>query len=67
MSTVQEIETAIERLPEPQLAELIAWLADLRRRRVAPRSAESWLERARGAARTGVTTEQIMRLTRGEE
>jgi hypothetical protein len=67
MSTIQEIETAIERLPEPQLVELITWLEQLRRRRAAPSAAETWLDRARGAARSGVTTAQVMAATRGEE
>ncbi len=67
MSTLQEIETAIERLAEPQLAELVAWLEQLRRRRPAPLAAETWLDLARGAARSGVTTAQVMAATRGEE
>ncbi len=34
MSSITEIETAIERLPEPELARLAAWLEQFRRRRV---------------------------------
>jgi hypothetical protein len=67
MSTIEEIERAIERLPEPKLAELSVWLEQLRRRRAAPPAAEAWLDRARGAARPGVTTEQVMAASRGEE
>jgi len=66
MSTVQEIETAIQKLPEPQLAELVAWLEQFRAPRATPATAENWLEHARGAAQPGVTTAQIMKLTRGE-
>jgi hypothetical protein len=32
VSTVAEIESAIERLPEPEVAQLAEWLADFRRR-----------------------------------
>lgn len=32
MSTVAEIETAIERLPEPEVARLAAWLEEFRKR-----------------------------------
>ena len=35
MSTVAEIETAIERLPEPEVTRLAAWLDEFRRRRQA--------------------------------
>ena len=66
MSTVAEIETAIERLPKPQLAELAAWLEQLRLRRASPVSTDAWLERARGAARPDISTAQVMALTRGE-
>jgi hypothetical protein len=67
MNTLDEIESAIERLPAPQVAELAAWLEHFRlQRRIEP-SGEAWLERARGAARPGVTTERVMALTRGEE
>jgi hypothetical protein len=67
MSTIEEIETAIERLPEHQLTELIAWLEQLRRRRGAPPAVETWLDRARGAARSGITTEEVMEATRGDQ
>ena len=33
VSTLAEIETAIERLPEPEVARLAAWLDDFRRHR----------------------------------
>jgi len=67
MNTIGEIESAIQRLPAPQVAELAAWLEQFRVRRALQPPAEDWLERARGAARPGVTTAEIMALTRGEE
>jgi hypothetical protein len=67
MNTVAEIETAIERLPAPQVAELAVWLEQFRLRRAMHPPAEAWLEGARGAAQPGVTTEDLMVLTRGEE
>lgn len=66
MSTITEIEAAIEKLPAPQVDELATWLEQFRLRRPPPPSAERWLERARGAAMPGVTTEEVMKLTRGE-
>ena len=67
MSTIGEIETAIERLPAPQVDELAVWLEAHRARRAAALAAEAWLKRARGAARPDVTTADVMALTRGEE
>jgi phosphoserine phosphatase len=52
METITEIEDAIEKLPYPQVEELAAWIEAFRARRAAP---------------PGVTTENIMALTRGEE
>ena len=40
MSTIAEIETAIERLPSPEVARLAVWLEEFRRRRVAPTGGE---------------------------
>ena len=51
MKTIAEIETAIERLPPPQVAELAAWLEQFRAQRAKEPSAETWLKHARGAAR----------------
>jgi hypothetical protein len=62
-----EIEAAIEKLPPPQMDELAAWLEARRVRRDTPASVESWLERARGTALAGVTTTNVLALTRGEE
>ena len=67
MSTITEIESAIEQLPARQVAELAAWLAEHRARLFPAPSADDWLKRARGAARPGVTTAEVMSLTRGEE
>lgn len=67
MNTIAEIESAIKRLPAPQVAELAAWLEQFRQRGDAQPPAEAWLETARGVARPGVTTEDVLTLTRGEE
>jgi hypothetical protein len=67
VSSIAEIENAIENLPPPQVDELVGWLAALRAKRAAAPPVESWLQHARGAARPGETTAKIMALTRGEE
>ena len=67
MSSIAEIENAIEKLPAQQVDELAGWLEALRARRATPAAVENWLQGARGAARSGETTGQIMALTRGEE
>ena len=67
MGTIAEIETAIERLPTPQVDELAVWLEAHRARRAALLAAEAWLKRARGVALRDVTTADVMALTRGEE
>ena len=67
MSSIAEIEKAIEKLPAPEVEELAAWLERLRLRRGTPPAVESWLQGARGAATAGVTTASVMALTRGEE
>lgn len=67
MSTITEIENAIEKLPPQQLDELAFWLDEFRKMRATSVSVESWLQRARGAARPGSTTSNVMTLTRGEE
>lgn len=66
MNTIAEIESAIERLPAPQVAELAVWLDQFRVRCAIRPPVEDWLERARGAARPGVTTAEVTALTRGE-
>ncbi len=67
MSTIGEIETAIENLPAPQVEELATWLEAYRARRAVALPAGTWLKQARGAARPGVTTAEVMALTRGDE
>jgi hypothetical protein len=66
MSSIAEIENAIESLPAPQVEELAGWIEALRAKRRPPPPLESWLQRARGAAQPGETTAKIMALTRGE-
>lgn len=67
MSTIPEIEAAIENLSGPQVDELASWLENFRVRRATPPPAEAWLKQARGAARPGVTTVEVMALTRSDE
>lgn len=67
MSTITEIETAIQHLTASQIDELATWLEAYRASRVAPLPVDDWLKHARGAARRGVTTAEVMALTRGEE
>lgn len=67
MSTIAEIESAIERLPADDVEALAVWLEALRRRGVTKPVAEAWLNQARGAARPGLSTADVMRITRGEE
>jgi hypothetical protein len=67
MSNVAEIEAAIEKLPGPQVEQLVRWFETFRQRHATPPPVESWLQRARGAAIPGVKTQDVMKLTRGEE
>ncbi len=67
MSSVAEIEDAIENLPTPQVDELARWLETLRARRASSPSVENWLTKARGVALKNTTTAQVMNLTRAEE
>ena len=70
MSTeTQELIRICESLPEAKRAEVADFARFLmaRTQAAAPReTVEQWLATARGAATTGVTTEQVMGLTRGE-
>ncbi|MDP1799557.1 MAG: hypothetical protein Q8K78_18815 [Planctomycetaceae bacterium] len=66
MNTIVEIETAIERLPPSEVAELAVWLEEFCRQRIPTTPVEAWLSQARGAALPGVTTEDVMALTRDE-
>ena len=62
MSSIHEIEAAIEKLPAPQVEELAAWLETLRARRATATPVESWLQRARGAALPSETTANVVAL-----
>jgi hypothetical protein len=67
MNRLGEIESAIEGLTAAQVDELALWVEQLRKRLAMRPPADAWLERARGAALSGVTTEGVMALTRGEK
>jgi hypothetical protein len=67
MSSVAEIEAAIEKLPDPQVEQLARWLETYRRERTTPPPVESWLQQARGRAIPGMKTQDVMAFTRGEE
>ena len=71
MTTIAEIEKAIEQLPTRQVDELAEWLQAYRARTLATQppdnAIECWLNQARGAAIPGITTVAVMALTRGEE
>jgi len=67
VSTVAEIEAAIERLPPDQVAVVAAWLNTLQARRATKMSVDAWLSRAVGGAKPGVTTKAVLKMTRGEE
>ena len=64
MSGIAEIESAIEQLSDPQLAELTSWLEKLRAKRRPPMTVDGWLQHARGAALPGWTTANVMALSR---
>ena len=65
--SLEEIEAAIERLPGNEVEQLAQWLDARRTRPQSTTAVEDWLDRARGAANAGQTTDRIMALTRGEE
>jgi hypothetical protein len=66
MTTLNDIEAAIEKLPPPQVDELANWLEALRARRGSTQTIEVWLDRARGAAKPDVTTSRVLNETRGD-
>ena len=66
MSTIAEIEVAIKQLPASQVEELAAWMEAFRLRQATPPVVERWLQHARGAARPGETTANILAITRGD-
>ncbi len=67
VSTIAEIEAAIQSLPSSQVEELATCLQAHRSQRGVMKQVEKWLPQARGAAVEGVTTERVISATRGEE
>ena len=71
MSTLAEIEAAVEQLALAQQEELYSSLGDRLRARLkpglSPEEFEVWFKTAWGAGLPGVTTDEIMAMTRGEE
>ncbi len=70
MTTLDEIKAAIEKLPYSQQHDLHGFLRDLLRTRprvLSPEEAQAWLEKARGVSVSGMTTDEMMAMTRGEE
>jgi hypothetical protein len=67
MSSIAEIEAAIEKLADPQVEQLARWLETHRHERAAVPPVESWLQQARGCAIPGMKTQDVMALTRKEE
>ena len=66
MSTVSEIEAAIESLSPADFDELAAWIVAKRSFPPPEAITERWLREAVGAAKEGVATDTLMQLSRGE-
>jgi hypothetical protein len=65
----QELVSVCEQLPEAkriEVADFARFLLAKNQGAVALGAVERWLVGARGAANTGVTTDELMRQTRGE-
>ena len=72
MNTLAEIEAAVDQLPLTQQEELHAFLsarleARPEKKGLSPEEFEAWLKTAEGVGRSGMTTDEIMAMTRGEE
>lgn len=67
MDDMDKIKADIERLTPAELEQLGKWVAELCVRRATPPHVEKWLKRAVGAAIPGVTTDDVMKMTRGED
>jgi len=67
MSTLAEIEAAIECLSAKEVEELSVWLRQRGSGAVEGLPVETWLKKARGAAVPGVSTDALQALTRGEQ
>ena len=70
MSTLTEIEAAVDQLPPTQQEELYAFLGARLEARLkkglSSEAFEKWFQTAWGAGLPGVTTDEIMAMTRGE-
>ncbi len=66
----QELLRTVEQLPEARRAEVVDFARFLleRDRNAGPtrQAVDKWLDSAEGAGIAGVTTDQVMQLTRGE-
>ena len=71
MNTLVEIKAAVDRLPRPQQEELRVFLGTRleapSRKGFSPEEFAEWLKTARGVGLSGMTTDEIMAMTRGEE
>jgi hypothetical protein len=67
MSDITRIAAEIRELPIAQVEQLARWLEAFRQWRATPPPVESWLQRAQGGAIPGMKTQDVMKLTRGEE
>lgn len=69
MSTIAEIEAAIEQLPETDTEGIAHWLDQRQSRHRVPSSSsiDHWLDTACGAAVRGATTAGVLATTRGED
>jgi len=67
VSSIAEIEAAIEKLPAQQVNQLATWFESFRQRRPSDAVIQNWLNSARGKATPGSETLQIQKLTRSEE
>lgn len=69
-TTTRELLDICERLPDAERIEVVGFAKALLERRQTPESRKAafdkWIEKARGAGKPGVTTDQIMEMTRGE-
>ena len=71
MSTLAEIEVAVAQLPRAQQEELHAFLSTQLekhpKRGLTPEEFKAWIKTAEGVGISGMTTDEIMAMTRGEE
>ncbi len=66
MSSRIEIQEAIEQLPQGELLAIADWIDKKVHAERHGSLPQAWLNSARGAAKPGVSTAEIMSLTRGE-